>query len=175
MIPPKQVQEILDAMRIEEVVGEFVSLRRRGANLIGLCPFHGEKTPSFAVNPVRNIFKCFGCGKGGSSVTFLMEHERLTYPEALRWLAKKYNIEIQEIERTPEQMAERLLTRELAELTMEDSDQELSIPAPGSAEALAAVRRLTTLFADASIPDLEQALADPMIALANVDMADLPE
>ena len=75
---------------------------------------------------------------------------------------------------TPEQMAERLLTRELAELTMEDGDQELPIPAPGSAEALAAVRRLTTLFADVSIPDLEQALADPMIALANADMADLP-
>ncbi|GAB4488720.1 MAG: DNA primase [Saprospiraceae bacterium] len=113
MIPPKQVQEILDAARIEDVVGEFINLRRRGANLIGLCPFHSEKTPSFAVNPVRNIFKCFGCGKAGDAVTFLREHENLTYPEALRWLAKKYNIEIQEVERTPEQMAEQQLADSL--------------------------------------------------------------
>ena len=113
MIPSKQVQEILDAVRIEEVVEEFVTLRRRGVNLIGLCPFHGEKTPSFNVNPTRNIFKCFGCGKGGDAVTFLREHENLTYPEALRWLAKKYNIEIQEIERTPEQLAEQQLADSL--------------------------------------------------------------
>ncbi len=66
-----------------------MSLRKRGVSLLGLCPFHGEKTPSFHVNPVRNIFKCFGCGKGGDAVTFLMEHERFTYPEALRWLARK--------------------------------------------------------------------------------------
>jgi len=107
MIPAKQVQEILDATRIEDVVGEFVNLRKRGINLTGLCPFHNEKTPSFNVNPARNIFKCFGCGKGGDSVTFLMEHERCTYPDALRWLARKYNIDVQEIERTPEQMAEQ--------------------------------------------------------------------
>lgn len=106
MIPPKQVQEILDAVRIEEVIEDFVTLRRRGVNLIGLCPFHGEKTPSFNVNPTRNIFKCFGCGKGGDAVTFLREHENLTYPDALRWLAKKYNIEVQEVERSPEQVAE---------------------------------------------------------------------
>lgn len=106
MIPPKQVQEILDAVRIEEVVEEFVTLRKRGVNLIGLCPFHGEKTPSFNVSPARNIFKCFGCGKGGDAITFLKEHENLTYVEALRWLARKYNIDIQEVERTPEQIAE---------------------------------------------------------------------
>jgi DNA primase len=106
MIPPKQVQDILDASRIEDVVGEFVSLKRRGVNLIGLCPFHGERTPSFNVNPARNIFKCFGCGKGGDAVTFLREHENLTYIEALRWLARKYGIELQEVERTPEQLAE---------------------------------------------------------------------
>lgn len=106
MIPPKQVQDILDAARIEDVVGEFVTLKRRGVNLIGLCPFHGEKTPSFNVNPARNIFKCFGCGKGGDSVTFLREHENMTYLEALRWLARKYSIEIQEVERTPEQLAQ---------------------------------------------------------------------
>ena len=87
---------------------------------------------------------------------------------------RRLHEQAERLQLTPEQMAERLLTRELAELTMEDGDQELPIPAPGSAEALAAVRRLTTLFANVSIPDLEQALADPMIALANADMADLP-
>lgn len=105
MIPAKTVQEILDATRIEEVVGEFVNLRRRGVNLLGLCPFHGEKTPSFNVNPARNLFKCFGCGKAGDAITFLREHEKFSYPEALRWLARKYNIEIEEIERSPEQRA----------------------------------------------------------------------
>ncbi|MFN5237837.1 MAG: CHC2 zinc finger domain-containing protein, partial [Bacteroidota bacterium] len=106
MIPPRQIQDVLDAARIEDVVGEFVTLKRRGVNLIGLCPFHGEKTPSFNVNPARNIFKCFGCAKGGDAVTFLREHEKMTYVEAIRWLAKKYGIELQEIERTPEQLAE---------------------------------------------------------------------
>ena len=86
MIPPKQVQDILDVVRIEEVIEDFVTLRRRGVNLIGLCPFHGEKTPSFNVNPTRNIFKCFGCGKGGDAITFLREHEHLTYVDALRWV-----------------------------------------------------------------------------------------
>lgn len=107
MIPPNTVRDILDAVRIEEVVEDFVSLRRRGSNLIGLCPFHHEKTPSFSVNPPRNIFKCFGCGKGGDAVTFLMELEGFTYPDALRWLARKYRIEVQEVERTPEQVAEQ--------------------------------------------------------------------
>jgi DNA primase len=106
MIPPKQVQDVIDAARIEDVVGEFVTLKRRGVNLIGLCPFHGERTPSFNVNPARNIFKCFGCGKGGDAVTFLREHESLTYLEALRWLARKYGIELQEVERSPEQLAQ---------------------------------------------------------------------
>lgn len=107
MIAPHTVREILDAVRIEEVVEEFLTLRRRGANWVGLCPFHAERTPSFNVNPARNIFKCFGCGKGGDAVTFLMEHEGFTYPEALRWLARKYRIGIQEIERTPEQWAQQ--------------------------------------------------------------------
>jgi DNA primase len=104
MIPPKTVQEILDAVRIEDVVGEFVTLRRRGVNMIGLCPFHGERTPSFNVNPVRNIFKCFGCGKAGDAITFLKEHENFTYPDALRWLARKYSIDIPEVVRTPEEI-----------------------------------------------------------------------
>ncbi|MBK9336237.1 MAG: DNA primase [Lewinellaceae bacterium] len=113
MIPPNTVRDILDAARIEEVVEDFVSLRKRGVNLIGLCPFHNEKTPSFNVNPTRNIFKCFGCGKGGDAVTFLMELESFTYPDALRWLARKYRIEIEETERTPEQMVEQQLAESL--------------------------------------------------------------
>ncbi|MCL2413472.1 MAG: DNA primase [Bacteroidales bacterium] len=110
MIPKETVQTIVETARIDEVVGEFVSLKRRGVNMIGLCPFHNEKTPSFNVNPARNIFKCFGCGEGGDSVSFLMKHEHFTYVEALRHLAKKYGIPIQEVEQTPEmiqQMNER--------------------------------------------------------------------
>ena len=102
-IPRETVEQILQAARIEEVVGEFVSLKKRGANYIGLCPFHNEKTGSFNVNPARNIFKCFGCGKAGDSAKFLMEHEHITYPEALRYLAKKYNIRIEEKELSPEE------------------------------------------------------------------------
>src|SRR3954466_7708389 len=97
----------MDTARVEDVVGEFVNLKKRGVNLLGLCPFHNEKTPSFNVNPVRNIYKCFGCGKAGNSVTFLMDHEHYTYPDALRHLAKKYNIEIEEEQQTPEQAAMR--------------------------------------------------------------------
>lgn len=113
MIPPKTVQDIIEATRIEEVVEEFVSLRRRGINLIGLCPFHGEKTPSFNVNPSKNIFKCFGCGKAGDAITFLREHENMNFDEALRWLARKYRIDIQEVERSPEQIAEQQLNESL--------------------------------------------------------------
>lgn len=103
-IPRETVEQILSAARIEEVVGEFVTLKKRGANYIGLCPFHNEKTGSFNVNPARNIFKCFGCGKGGDSAKFLMEHEHITYPEALRYLAKKYNIPFEEKELSPEEL-----------------------------------------------------------------------
>jgi DNA primase len=103
-IPRETVEQILSTARIEEVVGEFVTLKKRGANYIGLCPFHNEKTGSFNVNPARNIFKCFGCGKAGDSAKFLMEHEHFTYPEALRYLAKKYNIQIEEKELSPEEM-----------------------------------------------------------------------
>ena len=102
-IPRETVDQILQAARIEEVVGEFVSLKKRGSNMWGNCPFHNEKTPSFSVNPARNIFKCFGCGKAGDSAKFLMEHEHYTYPEALRYLAKKYNIAIEEKELSPEE------------------------------------------------------------------------
>ncbi len=96
MISKPTIARIFDTARIEEVVGDFLTLKKRGVNYIACCPFHNEKTPSFNVNPVRNIYKCFGCGKGGDSVSFVMEHEKLTYPEALRYLAKKYNIEIEE-------------------------------------------------------------------------------
>jgi DNA primase len=107
MISQKSVQEILDAARIEEVVGDFISLKRRGSNLLGLCPFHNEKTPSFNVSPVRGTFKCFGCGKGGNAVNFLMEHESLSYPEALRWIAKRYKIAIEETEISKEFLEEK--------------------------------------------------------------------
>lgn len=103
-IPEETKRAILDAARIDEVVGDFVMLKKRGANYLGLCPFHQEKTPSFIVSPAKGIFKCFGCGKGGDSVSFLMEHEHFDYVGALRYLAHKYNIEIQEQELTPEQM-----------------------------------------------------------------------
>ena len=103
MISPDTVEKIMDATRIEEVVGEFVTLKRRGVSLIGLCPFHNEKTPSFNVSAPKGIYKCFGCGKGGNAINFLMEHEHYSYPEALRYLAKKYGIEIQEEKPTPEQ------------------------------------------------------------------------
>ena len=102
MIDQETIQRIMDAARIEEVIGDFVSLKKRGANHIGCCPFHNEKTPSFYVSPSKGIFKCFGCGEAGDVVKFLMKHEHYTYPEALRWLAQKYNIEIHE-EQTEEQ------------------------------------------------------------------------
>lgn len=103
MINKETIDRIMDATHIEEVVGEFVSLKKRGTNHIGCCPFHNEKTPSFYVSPSKGIFKCFGCGKSGNAVGFLMDHEHYTYPEALRYLAKKYNIQIEEEQLTEEQ------------------------------------------------------------------------
>lgn len=96
MITQRTIQTINEVAKIEEVVGDFVNLKRRGINMIGLCPFHNEKTPSFTVSPQKNIFKCFGCGQSGNPVGFVMEHEGLSYPEALRYLAKKYGVEIEE-------------------------------------------------------------------------------
>lgn len=112
-IPRETVEQILQAAHIEEVVGEFVTLKKRGSNLWGNCPFHNEKTPSFSVNPARNIFKCFGCGKAGDSAKFLMEHEHYTYPEALRYLAKKYNIKIEEKEQTPEEIMQQSIREKM--------------------------------------------------------------
>ena len=107
MISQDTIQKILDTARIEEVVGDFVSLRKRGADWWGCCPFHNEKTPSFHVVPAQGIYYCFGCHKGGSAVGFVMEHEHMSYPDALRYLARKYNIEIEENEETAEQIAAR--------------------------------------------------------------------
>ena len=113
MIPKATVDQILDTARIEEVVGDFVTLKRRGSSYVACCPFHHEKTPSFHVTPSKGIYKCFGCGKAGSAVGFVMEYEHLTYPEALRYLAKKYHIEVQEEEETAEQIAARQRTESL--------------------------------------------------------------
>ncbi|MBQ5978432.1 MAG: DNA primase [Bacteroidales bacterium] len=107
MIPQETVQKILDTAQIEEVVGDFVSLRKRGAEWWGCCPFHNEKTPSFHVVPAKGIYYCFGCHKGGSAVGFVMEHEHMSYPDALRYLAKKYNIEVVEEEESAEDIAAR--------------------------------------------------------------------
>jgi len=107
MIDQGTIQLILDTAEIADVVGDFVTLKRRGTSLIGLCPFHNEKTPSFNVSQSKGIYKCFGCGKGGSSVNFIMEHEHLSYADSLRWLASKYNIEIREKEENPEDIRER--------------------------------------------------------------------
>ena len=104
MIPKEDIDKIFEAARVEEVVGDYVTLKKRGVNLIGLCPFHDEKTPSFYVSPVKGIYKCFGCGKGGHAINFMMEKEQMSYPDALRHLAKKYNIQITEEEQTPEQL-----------------------------------------------------------------------
>lgn len=107
MIPRETVDRIIDAARIEDVVGDFVPLKRRGANFVACCPFHNEKTPSFYVSPAKGIFKCFGCGKVGTAVGFVMEHENLSYADALRFLAKKYNIEVHEKEESAEDIALR--------------------------------------------------------------------
>src|SRR6188768_2765790 len=104
MIAKETIDRIFETARIEEVVGDFVQLKKRGVNLIGLCPFHNEKTPSFNVSPVRNIYKCFGCGKGGNAVNFIMEHEQYSYPEALRFLAAKYSIELEETVPDPREL-----------------------------------------------------------------------
>lgn len=106
MIDRATVERILDAAQIVDVVSEFVTLRKRGVNYVGLCPFHDDKTPSFYVSPAKGVCKCFACGEGGSAVHFIMKHEQITYPEALRWLARKYNIEIQERELTDEEKRE---------------------------------------------------------------------
>jgi DNA primase len=117
VIPHDTIAQIFDAARVEEVVADFVALKRRGNNFTGLCPFHNERTPSFHVSPTKGIYKCFGCGKAGNSVNFVMEHEKFTYPEALRYLARKYHIEIQEEAETAEQVAEKSAREGLMAIT----------------------------------------------------------
>lgn len=107
MIDHATISKIIDSSEIIDVIQDFVSLKKRGVNYLGLCPFHNEKTPSFTVSPAKGIYKCFGCGRGGNSVNFVMEHEHLTYPEALKYLAKKYHIEVVEKERTQEEIQQQ--------------------------------------------------------------------
>ena len=102
MIPQETIQQIVSRIDIIEIINSFVKLKKRGTNYIGLCPFHNEKSPSFTVSPSKEIYKCFGCGRSGNTITFLMEHEKYSYVEALKWLAAKYNIEIEEKETSPE-------------------------------------------------------------------------
>ena len=102
MITQQTIQQIVSKIDIIEIVGGFVKLKRRGTNYLGLCPFHNEKTPSFTVSPVKEIYKCFGCGRSGNSISFLMEHEKYSYVEALKYLATKYNVPIEETEVSPE-------------------------------------------------------------------------
>jgi DNA primase len=113
MIDQPTIDRILDAAQIVDVVSEFVTLRRRGTSFVGLCPFHDDKTPSFYVSPAKGLCKCFACGKGGNVVHFVMEHEQMTYPEALRWLAKKYHIEIKERELTDHEKQQQNLRESL--------------------------------------------------------------
>lgn len=104
MITQKTIQEVMNTAKVEDVVGDFVNLRRRGVNLIGNCPFHDEKTPSFTVSPSKNIYKCFGCGKAGDPVRFIMDHEHISFPESIRFLAQKYRIEVEETEQTAQEI-----------------------------------------------------------------------
>ncbi|MCC7501462.1 MAG: DNA primase [Flavobacteriales bacterium] len=107
MITPRTIQNVKDAVRIEEVLGDFIALKRKGPRYLGLCPFHNEKTPSFNVSPNLGIYKCFGCGESGDAISFLTKHEHLSYPEAIRWLAKRYQVDIEEEESSPEQVLEQ--------------------------------------------------------------------
>lgn len=113
MIAQESIQEVMNRADIIDVVGQFVRLKKRGTNHIANCPFHNEKTPSFYVSGAKGIYKCFGCGRGGNVVTFIQEHEKLTYPESIKWLASYYNIEIQETEKSPEQKEQQLAEESL--------------------------------------------------------------
>lgn len=113
MISPASIQEVMNRADIADVVGQFVRLKKRGANYLANCPFHNEKTPSFTVSPAKGLYKCFGCGKGGNVVSFVQEHEKLTYPEAIRWLADYYKITLEETERTPEQKEQQRVEESL--------------------------------------------------------------
>jgi DNA primase len=113
MISQQTIQQILSRIDITEIIGGFVRLKKRGTNYIGLCPFHAEKTPSFTVSPVKEIYKCFGCGRSGNTISFLMEHEKYSYAEALKWLAQKYNVEVEETMVSPEMKLQQQLSESL--------------------------------------------------------------
>src|SRR5664279_3707538 len=102
MISQETIQQIVSRIDIIEIISSFIKLKKRGTNYIGLCPFHNEKSPSFTVSPSKEIYKCFGCGRSGNTISFLMEHEKYSYVEALKWLAAKYNVEIEETAVSPE-------------------------------------------------------------------------
>src|SRR5690348_17274459 len=102
MISQETIQQIASRIDIIEIISSFVKLKKRGANYLGLCPFHNEKTPSFTVSPSKEIYKCFGCGRSGNTISFLMEHEKYSYVDSLRWLAARYNVEVEETEVSPE-------------------------------------------------------------------------
>ena len=107
MISSNTIQQIQSRIDIIEIIGGFMKLKKRGANYIGLCPFHNEKTPSFSVSPSKEIYKCFGCGRSGNAIGFLMEHEKYSYTEALRWLGNKYNVPIEETAKSPEALLQQ--------------------------------------------------------------------
>jgi DNA primase len=173
VISQNSIQQILSRIDVTEVVGTFVKLKKRGANYLGLCPFHNERTPSFTVSPAKEIYKCFGCGKSGNSISFLMEHEKLTYVEALRWLANKYNVEIEETAVSPEvfqqqqvseslfvinQFAQKFYAEQLLE-TEEGKDAGLSyLKERGFTEAI--IKKFGLGYA----PDKRDALASRAIA-----------
>lgn len=170
VIDRETVQRIIDTANIVEVVSDFVSLKRRGANYIGLCPFHNERTPSFSVSPAKGICKCFSCGKGGSPVNFIMEHEQMTYWEALRYLARKYHIEIKEHELTDEerrQQGERQTLLSLNEFAMKHFEERMASTDEGREVGLsyfrhrgineAAIKRFHLGFALDKRDDLAQA------------------
>ncbi len=113
MIAQQSIQQIQDRIDIVDIIGDFVRLKKRGVNYLGLCPFHNEKTPSFTVSPTKEIYKCFGCGRSGNAIGFLMEHEKYSFVEAIRWLAEKYGIELEETAASPEAVAERQLAESL--------------------------------------------------------------
>ncbi len=113
MIPQETIQLIQSRIDIVEIIGGFVKLKKRGANYLGLCPFHNEKSPSFTVSSSKEIYKCFGCGRSGNAISFIMEHEKYSYVEALKWLAAKYNVEIEEEYRNPEQRLQQQMADSL--------------------------------------------------------------
>src|SRR5438477_3770078 len=103
MISPQTIEQITNRIDIIDVINEFVKLKKRGANYLGLCPFHNEKTPSFTVSPSKEIYKCFGCGRSGNTISYIMEHDKYSYVETLKWLANKYGIQVEETFTTDEQ------------------------------------------------------------------------